>query len=254
MDGDGATVQTAVVLAAGRGTRLGSLTANVPKPLLKVAGRPCIAWILGDLASAGIRRAVVVVGYRAEMLEEYLAANLPPGLSAICVKQKTPNGTGSAVRLAQPHVGDAPFLITFGDILIHPSSYANAVRVFTQSGCDLLMAVNWVDDPRAGAAIYMDADGWVTQVIEKPAPGTSSTHWNHAGLVVAKPVLFDYLERLSPSVRGEYELTAAYGPMVQDGLRLMGMPVCGYWGDVGTPADLDRMSALLRAERPEESR
>ncbi|HEY3282898.1 MAG TPA: nucleotidyltransferase family protein [Armatimonadota bacterium] len=241
-------VEVAVVLAAGRGKRLGSLTADLPKPLLPVAGRPCLEWILAGLAAAGLREVVLVTGYKAAAVEERVGSQFEGRLAVRYAQQPVPNGTGSAVLCAREAVGDRPFLLTYGDILLRRDNYARSLDIYGSSGCDLLMAVNWVEDPWAGAAIYHDDVGAVTRIVEKPPKGTSSTHWNHAGVVVASPLYFSYLSKLTPSPRGEYELTAAYPPMLADGRRLAAMPVEGYWGDVGTPEDLDRMSLMLASE------
>lgn len=238
-----------MVLAAGRGVRLGSLTADRPKPLVEVGGRPCLEWVLSGLAAAGVTEAVVVTGYRAEAIESRIGSGASLGLRVRYARQQVPDGTGSAVLRAREAVGSRCFAATFGDVVLDPVNYALALRRFRETRADLLMAVNWVDDPCAGAAITVDEGGWVTSVVEKPAPGTSSTHWNHAGLIVARPLLFDYLAALSPSPRGEYELTAAYPPMLAEGLRLLAMPVEGHWGDIGTPEELERMDALLREQR-----
>jgi dTDP-glucose pyrophosphorylase len=191
---------------------------------------------------------VIVTGYLAEVLERHLGDGKGVGIKLSYARQEVTDGTGSAVLLARSEVGVRPFLITFGDILIHFDNYKAALRRFEETGCDLLMAVNPVEDPYAGAAIYADESGRVNRVIEKPPPGSSTTNWNHAGLVVARPVLFEYLSALKPSPRGEYELTGTYEPMIRDGLKLVALPVQGYWGDIGIRDDLRRMSVVLAKE------
>jgi dTDP-glucose pyrophosphorylase len=106
-----------------------------------------------------------------------------------------------------------------------------------------VVAVKAVDDPWQGAAVYED-HGRVQRIIEKPAKGTSTTQWNSAGFYVLRPVIFDYLARLKPSPRNEYELTSAIEAMLADGLDLRTSPVQGNWRDVGRPEDLAAINAL----------
>src|SRR5262245_48418772 len=100
----GCGMTTAVILAAGRGTRMGTLTANRPKPLLRVAGRPLIEHVLSGWAVAGIRRAVVVVGYLGEMIERELGNGSHLGLEIIYRRQERADGTARAMLLAEPLV------------------------------------------------------------------------------------------------------------------------------------------------------
>jgi NDP-sugar pyrophosphorylase family protein len=202
---------TAVVLAAGRGSRMGALTATMPKPLLAVAGHPLIAHVLRGLAAAGVRRAVIVTGYLGAQLEA------------------------------------APFVVCWGDILVPAPFYREFVEAFAARPCDAQLAVNAVDDPWRGAAVYVAADGRVTRLEEKPPRGSSTTGWNNAGIMLFDPLILDYARRLAPSPRGEYELPQAVTQMVRDGRRVYAVPVRGPWSDVGTADDLAAAQTLFAA-------
>jgi NDP-sugar pyrophosphorylase family protein len=229
---------TAVVLAAGRGTRMGSLTAAMPKPLLPVAGRALIEHVLGALAAAGVRRAVVVTGYLGELIEAALGDGARLGLSIGYCRQEGRDGTARALLQAESLIGGAPFVVSWGDILVPPAFYAELLSDFAARPCDAELAVNQIDDPWQGAAVYLDASGRVTRLEEKPPRGTSTTQWNNAGVMCFTAAIFDYARRLAPSSRGEYELPQAVAAMVRDGRTVRALPVRGYWSDVGTPADL----------------
>lgn len=228
-------IARAVILAAGKGTRMGSITHDIPKPMLPIHGRPMLEHILEGLAAAGLERFLIVVGVRAELIESHFQ-NWP--LPVEFQLQQPVNGTGSATLLANDFTSNEPFLLTYGDILCQPVEYTRCAAVLREhASTAAVLAVKAVDDPWQGAAVYEEA-GRISRIIEKPPKGTSSTRWNSAGFYVFQPVIFDYLARLQPSERNEYELTSALDAMLTDGLELRISAVEGEWRDVGRPEDL----------------
>jgi len=225
----------AVVLAAGRGTRMGGITETTPKPMLTVEGRPMLEHILDRLAEAGIREFFIVVGYHRELIEDYFRTwRLPIHFQV----QDPVNGTGSAALLAKEFVGMNSFLLTYGDILCDAEEYLRCRQVLDSSpDTAVALAVKAVDDPWQGAAVY-EANGRIERIVEKPPKGTSGTPWNSAGFYAFRPVVFEYLARVKPSPRNEYELTSAIDMMIADGLDLRIAPIAGAWRDVGRPEDL----------------
>ena len=231
----------AVLLAAGRGTRLGSLTAKQPKPLLEVAGKPLIAHIVGGMIKSGLREFVVVTGHLAKQLEQWCItfATQNPGVTIQTTRQQHLNGTAGAMLSARSLLTrEDRFMFGWGDILMDGSNYPRFAAASQRAECDLLLAVNEVDDPWRGAAAYVDSEKRVTRLVEKPPRGTSFTRWNCAGLFSASQSLFDYLDRLAPSSRGELELPQAIAAMIAAGRTVRAFEVQGFWSDVGTPDDL----------------
>lgn len=235
-----------VILSAGRGTRLKGLTAAMPKPMLPVAGRPCLEWIVEGLREAGVSELVVVTGYCAKVLETHFEDGARFRVRITYARQEVQNGTGAALLTARPMVGDVPFLMTYGDILISPMNYRMVLREHARRpSCPAVVGLNWVEDPFRGAAVYLGADGFVERIVEKPPAGTSETHWNNAGLYVFTPAVWGYLENLPLSPRGEYELPWALEQMLADGLPVRGLPLRGLWGDIGTAQDLAEMNGRV---------
>jgi dTDP-glucose pyrophosphorylase len=240
---EGKTITKAVVLAAGRGTRMKSLTDDCPKPMIPLSGRPLLAHLIERMEDAGIREILLITGYKAHVIEDYFREHSPAQAVLSYRLQEPQNGTGQAALLGREFVGSQPFLLTFGDILVDAGVYREMFRSF--AGAEAVLAVNPVDDPYQGAAVYV-AGGRVTQLIEKPPKGTSTTPWNNAGIYCLGPRVFDELDRVELSPRGEYELTDAIRQMLAAGVEFRYHEIQGFWRDVGRPEDLPQAEDYLR--------
>lgn len=238
----------AVVLAAGKGTRLKGLSDRCAKPMVRVNGRPLLEWILERIAGAGIHEFVIVTGYLGHQIEEYFGDGDKQKWRIRYVPQSEQNGTGGALNLCRGAVGSDLFFLSYGDIIASEAHYGRLVQSFHQSPCDALLTLQWVEDPYRGGAIYVDENNRVERVVEKPPHGTSTTNWNNGGMFVLTPEIFDYTARLPLSPRGEYELTDAVTAMVADGRVVRGLPLDGYRCDLSTPEDVARMEAVLSRE------
>jgi len=236
------SISNAVLLAAGRGTRLKSVTGDVPKPLLALNGKPLIEHVLSNLRQAGLSRFLLVVGYRHELFYSHFAGDT----SIHYAVQDPVDGTGSAARLARGFTGDAPFLLMFGDILADPRDIrALVARLEADEEAEAVLAVKWVEDPYQGAAVY-EKDLVLTRIIEKPAIGSSTTHWNSAGIFAFRPSMLDEFDRLPKSARGEYELTTAFVQLLEQGRRVLAHPLEHEWRDVGRPEDIEIATQITR--------
>ena len=227
----------AVILAAGRGTRMKDLTIGTPKPMLKAGGRPILERLLERLIEAGYSEALIVTGYRAESIEDYFRDYRLP---LHFLRQAPIDGTATAALLARQFVGHDDFLLTFGDILTDAPRYREILdRLRHEPGAEAILGVRDVDDPYRGAAVYVDGDGGVARIVEKPPRGESTTRWNSAGIYAVRASLFEELERVPKSSRGEYELTSAISQLIVSGKLLRIFPIEGQWRDIGRPEDLE---------------
>lgn len=228
-------VTKAVILAAGRGTRMQSLTAELPKPMLALKGKPILEHVLDGLRAAGCSEALIVTGYLAEVIERHFT-RYPMAITF--ARQEQTNGTASAALLAREFAGADPFLLTFGDIMAEPADYRGIADLLEQDpDATAAVGVKHVPDPWQGAAVYEEG-GRITRIVEKPAPGTSTSNWNSAGLYAFRPAVFDALAAAPLSARGEYELTSAIEALIADGRLLLLYALEGPWRDVGRPEDL----------------
>jgi NDP-sugar pyrophosphorylase family protein len=252
LDGVAAQITTAVLLAAGRGKRLGALTALTPKPLLDIAGSPLISHIAGALVVAGLTHFIVIAGYLFEQIEAWAKTwqNENPEIKITTVRQPELNGTGGAMLAARTHLAGLPrFVFGWGDILMDRANYPRFINHARIDDYDLMLAVNRVKDPFRGAAVYLTPHMTVERLDEKPALGTATTQWNNAGLFATGPIIFDYLVRLQPSARGELEIPGAITQMLADGRLVRAVDVRGFWSDIGTPEDLEKTRAWFKPKR-----
>jgi dTDP-glucose pyrophosphorylase len=221
---------------------MGVLTEDLPKPMLPLEGRPMIEHIVTRLREAGIEEILIVVGYRRELIEDHFRDSFP---GVRFVHQEVVEGTASAVRLGRAFAAGEPFVLTFGDIICAASNYAGIAEVLERQSASAVIGVKHVDDPWQGAAVYADAEGRISKIIEKPKPGTSTTHWNSAGLYAFAPEVFEEIERVKKSPRGEYEITSAVDQLIARERPVYMFEMTGAWRDVGRPEDLEAASKLM---------
>lgn len=231
-------VTKAVVLAAGRGTRMKELTDELPKPMVKVKGTPILESIVRGLVENGVGRILIVVGWRKEVIIGHFGDGGAFGCSIEYVEQVVQDGTGRVVELAKEFAGDDPFVLSYGDILVPASSYAPLVNL---DGAEGKLTVKISEDVRKGGAVFIEK-GLVTGLIEKPGEGQPTSPYYNAGIYTFSPRIFEYTAKLELSPRGEYELTDAIAAEVRDGLRIEAVELSGEWADVRDPEVLRELN------------
>lgn len=233
----------AVVLSGGQGTRLRPLSWSVPKQLVPVGGRSVLAHVLADIAAAGITEAVVVVSPESQgPVEELLAEPDGPALRTDVVVQAAPRGLADALATALPAVGDGPVLLYLGDCLI-TGGIGHVLEAHASSEAAATLLVAEVDDPSRYGIVEV-TDGRITALVEKPSEPRSNLAI--VGVYAFAAGIGAVLERVTPSWRGEYEITDAVQLLVDDGDVVVPAELRGWWMDTGTIADaLEAMTRLL---------
>jgi len=243
----------AVILAAGKGTRMGDLTQEIPKPMLPVQGKPILEHILSGLVHCGVREICVITGWHAEVIEHHFGNGQSLGAEISYARQTVQDGTGKAPEVAKSFVGKDSFLLTYGDILVRPDTYAQMLQRFQSGVFAGLLTVTEGEDVTKGGLNFFDQDFCLRRLIEKPSPAQiaelrsvgelkpGQPVWYNAGIYLFRPVVFEYTARLEKSPRGEYELTDAISAMVAAGLRIVGLPIQGRWVDVRDPQVLEQL-------------
>ena len=220
------------------------ITDTIPKPLLLLANRPILEHTIDSLRNSGIRELLIIVQHKKEQIIEYFGDGKEFAVNISYVEQPEMKGTGDAAKLARDFVGDDDFLLIFSDIVTPPKNIPGIVETFSRHRPFMVLTVRTVDDPYTGAAVYVK-DGVVKKIIEKPPKGTSTTNFDNAGIFVFSSGVFELLDQLKPSPRGEYELTDAIQMSIERDLEVRAYELEGYWSNVSSPEDLIGTNALV---------
>lgn len=237
----GETVKKAVILAAGRGKRMRELTNAIPKPMVLVSQKPVVQYIIEGLRDAGIEKVLLIVGYRKDIIIDYFRNGSGFGLQIDYIEQVTQDGTGRVVELAKNFCDQNPFILSYGDILVDPSSY---FPLTDPADAEILLTVRHMHDVTQGGAVYVNGSFEVVDLREKQLPGEIRTPWYNAGIYTFKSSIFPYITRLEKSPRGEYELTDAIRATAKDGKKVKAIEIKGKWADVRDPETLADLNAV----------
>jgi len=233
-------IDKAVVLAAGRGTRMRELTAEVPKPMIVVRGKPVLRHIIEGLRDAGIREFLTIVGYRADAVQRFFDNGSRDNVSIQYATQTVQDGTGRVVDLARGFVGGCPFILSYGDILVDPANYKRVVDL--PEDVEAIVTVTRGEDVSKGGAVFVNDQMELLDLREKSRAGEATSPWYNAGLYAFRPSIFDFTAKLNPSPRGEYELTDAIRELAQSGQKVKAVELTGEWADVRDPEILARLN------------
>jgi len=225
------SVTTAVVLAAGEGTRLRPLTRNRPKPMLPAATRPILECVLDALVDAGMERLVIVVGYRRRRVQERFGPAYRD-VPITYVHQETQLGTGHALAQARNAVS-GPVLVVNGDHLVEARAVGSVAEAFEADDSPATIAVIERDDPRGYGAVTL-ADGHLAEIVEKP--DTDQFRLINAGIYAFDERIFERIAA-TPRRGGELALTDTIARLV-DRHRVGAVRVGGLWVDATYPWDL----------------
>jgi len=237
-------IDSAVILAAGRGTRMRKLTAELPKPMITVRGKPVLQHIVEGLRDAGIRDCLIVVGYRADVVRRFFGDGSSYKVAIQYTTQTVQDGTGRVVNLVRDFVGNRPFILAYGDILVDPANYKRLVDL--PNDVEAILTVTRGEDVTKGGAVFLNERMEVLDILEKSDRWSGlSEHavpFYNAGLYAFRSGIFDFTAKLKPSPRGEYELTDAIRDLAHSGKKVKALELTGEWADVRDPEVLARLN------------
>ena len=236
-------IDKAVLLAAGRGTRMRELTVDLPKPMIEVRGKPVLQHIIEGLRDAGVREFLLIVGYRADAVENFFGDGSRYKIDIRYATQVVQDGTGRVVDLARNFVEQSSFVLVYGDILVDPANYKRIVDL--PNDTEAIISVTRGEDVSKGGAVFLNDKFELVDLREKSQPGEPTSPWYNAGVYAFRPSIFEFTAKLKPSPRGEYELTDAIRELAGSGKKVKALQLTGEWADVRDPEILARLNSQL---------
>lgn len=218
-------IENALILAAGKGTRMWPLTENIPKPLLSICGLPIIERQIQELRKVGVKKLYILIGYQMKELSDYLGKT-KFGIDIKYIIQEEQKGTGHAVNQAK-NIIQGNFYCINGDLIVDSE---NLERLKEKENDLTMMVTNVKDGSNFGVIESMN--GRLVSINEKGISGESTIN---AGIFLFNEKIFDAIDNIEKSIRGEYELTDALQDISND---IHILEYQGFWKDIGAPWDL----------------
>jgi len=235
-----------IILHGGYGTKLRPLTHTGPKQLIPIANKPISQYVVEDLKNSGITEVAMVLGsIYPEKVKQHYGDGREFGVNIEYVQQDKPQGIAHAVSLCKDYVDNQPFIVYLGDNLIK-GGISELVKKFGNSNCDAMLLLCEVRNPQRFGVAKLDKNGKIIQLVEKPKEPPSN--YALTGIYFLRPAIFQAIDRLKPSWRGELEITEALQLMLQNGCQVSYQIVRGWWKDTGTPEDILEANRLVLDE------
>lgn len=232
-----------VILAGGTGSRLRPITHTGPKQLVPVANKPVIQYAIEDLQEAGITEIGVILGNKGrDEIQSYLGDGSYFGVDITYIVQGRPLGLAHAVGCAEDFVDDEDFVVYLGDNILK-QGIKGVVDSFRGGDYDAGIALQHVDNPQQFGIADVAKDGTVRHLVEKPDDPPSDLAL--IGIYVFSPRIFEVIEVIEPSWRGELEITDAIQRLLEEGHVIDSQVVDGWWKDTGKPEDILEANRLV---------
>jgi glucose-1-phosphate thymidylyltransferase len=234
-----------LVLSGGKGTRLRPITHTSAKQLVPVANKPILYYVMENLAEAGIREVGVIVGDTAAEIEAACGDGSVWGLKLTYIPQAAPLGLAHAVKIAEDFLAGEPFVMYLGDNLL-PGGIQALVQEFAERKPQAMILLTAVPDPQRFGVAVLNADGRVQTLEEKPDDPRSDLAL--VGVYLFTSNIFEAVNAIRPSPRGELEITDAIQWLIDQGREVLPHLVQGWWKDTGKLEDmLDANRIVLEA-------
>lgn len=231
----------AVVMAGGEGTRLRPLTLDVPKPFLRVAGKPAIEYALDAIVAAGIQDIIVTTFYKPERLIQHLSGGSRLKARIFYSVEDQAMGTAGGVAKCLPLIGNDTVVVLSGDVIADINIKA-LVEAHQKSGAVATMALTRVENPSEFGIVGLDDTGRIVRFKEKPKTKEETfSNLINTGIYVLSP---EALRAVPPGATFDFS-KELFPKLLESGKRLQGVPIDGFWMDVGRPSDLVKASHQL---------
>ena len=238
----------AVLLAAGKGSRLEPITNHIPKQMIKIASKPFLEYIIDDLVRCGFDEILIIIGHHGDQIKKYFQNVLKFNNKIQFVTQKEYKGTGDAIKYAKQFVGNNKFLVYLADTII-PYKLKDYLEELVADNDDISILSSVIQQSKISSVgnILLENE-YVINISEKPLETKSNLAW--AGLAFFKDgYIFEVLEDLAPSLSGEYDITEAMNLAILHNKKIKNH-LCDKYIDSGTPNDLlETLKYILNKEQ-----
>jgi glucose-1-phosphate thymidylyltransferase len=231
-----------LILSGGHGMRLRPLTYSRQKQLIPVANKPILFYCIEDLINAGIHDIAIIVGPNRDQVIETVQ-KVPWDAHIEFVFQDAPRGLAHAVKIAKDFLKSDKFIMYLGDNLLKGGS-VDFVRDFADSKVDASLLLTEVDDPtQYGVALVDEQKKIIVRLVEKPKNPPSNL--SVVGIYGLTPKIFEAIDNIQPSWRGELEITDALHWLIENGGKVRYAMVRGWWKDTGKAEDILEANRLI---------
>ncbi len=228
-----------LILSGGKGSRLRPFTYTSAKQLVPIANKPVLFYTIEQLVECGITDIAIVVGDTADQIRAAVGDGSAFGASVEYIQQDAPLGIAHAVKIARDYMGETPFVLYLGDNFLL-GGVKPFVDNFRENGANCQILLHPVKNPQAFGIAEL-VDGRVTRIVEKPASPPSNLAV--IGVYMFDQHVFEAVERIKPSARGELEITDTIQYFIDKGLDVQAELLDRYWIDTG------KMDDILEANR-----
>lgn len=223
----------AAILAGGKGTRLRPITEKIAKPFVKIAGKPCIEYIIDALVRDGFDDILMTMYYKPGDLIDHFGSGIPWDSNIIYSVEDKPLGTFGGVRKCAGFLDDDTFVVANGDVLADVD-IGELYDFHKKRGAAATIALTEVDDPTQFGIVGIDGTGRIERFKEKPSEEEAFSNLINAGIYLLEPKVFNYYPR-NRKVDFACDL---FPELLRSGEKLYGKKISGFWLDIGRPSDL----------------
>ncbi len=231
----------ALITSGGRGTRLRPLTHTQNKHLIPIANKPILHYAIEYCVDAGIKEIGIVYSADSMAVPEAIGDGSQWGVRITYIPQEAPLGLAHVVKIAEDFIGDEPFVFYLGDNMV-VGGLKRFIEAFEQSGSNCHLTLARVQDPERFGVPEIKNDR-IVSIEEKPKKPKS--HFAVSGIYLYDHTIFEAVNHIKPSARGELEISDAHQYLLDKGYKITYSEITGWWKDTGKPYDLLEANRLI---------